>query len=147
LRSITVRQALSRVLIAGKNDSQIFWGALIGAAFFVIIISHAVERYHAVGAIISATASMSLTAFYFLFLLRKSLAINLRSALLKPGLAVISTVVVFYALCFAGPVVSVLGAFAILLLICYGLKCLTPQDIIWLRDSFVWIRNKLSFIK
>lgn len=143
----TVRQALSGVLIAGKNDSQIFWGALIGAAFFVIIISDAVERYHAVGAIISATASMSLTAFYFLFLLRKRLAIDLRSALLKPGGAVVSTVVVFYALCFAGPIVSVLGAFAILLLICYGLKCLTLQDIIWLRDSFVWIRKKLSFMK
>jgi hypothetical protein len=90
---------------------------------------------------------MSLTAFYFLFLLRKSLVIDLRSALLKPGLAVVSIVVVFYALCFAGPIVSVLGAFAILLLICYWLKCLAPQEIIWLRDYFVWIRMKLSFIK
>ena len=143
----TVRQALAGVLIAGKKDSQIFRGALLGAAFFVIIISGAVERYHAVGAIISATASMSLTAFYFLFLLRKSLAIDLRSALLKPGLAVVSAVVVFYALCFAGPIVSILGAFAILLLICYWLKCLTPQEIILLRDSLAWIRKYLSFMK
>jgi len=142
----TVRQALTSILMAGKKDSQIFFGALIGAAFFVITISEAVGRYKALGAIISAAGAMSLTTFYFIFLLRKYIAIDLRSAVLKPLLAVISTVVVFYALCFAGTVISLLGAFAILSLICYLFKCITPQDIIWLKESFVWMRGKVPFL-
>jgi O-antigen/teichoic acid export membrane protein len=143
----TVRQALTSVLVAGKKDLQIFLGALIGAGTFALIISAAVIRYSAVGAIISAAAAMSLTALYFMILLRNDIALDLRSALLKPGLAVFSAVLVFYAISFAGPIVSFCGAFAILLLICYYLKCLTLQEIIWLRNSFVWIREKMSSLK
>jgi O-antigen/teichoic acid export membrane protein len=140
-------QALVGVLLAGRQDSQILFGALIGAVFFVITISEALLRYNAVGAIMSATAAMSLTTFYFIFLLRKLIVIDLRFALLKPALAALPAVVVFYALSFAGPVISVLGAFAVMFLICYYFKYLTPQEIIWLKDSFVWIRKNLSFIK
>ncbi len=143
----TICQVLFSVLLAWKKDFQIFFGALIGAAFFVIIIFEAVGRYKAVGAIISAAGAMCLTTFYFIFLLRKYMAIDLFSALLKPGLAVVSTVVVFYSLSFAGPIVAVGGAFVFLFVICYWFECLTPQEIIWLRNSFVWIRRKVSFLK
>jgi O-antigen/teichoic acid export membrane protein len=140
----TVRSALSGILMAEKKDSQIFWGVLMGAAFFVITISEAVTQCNAAGAIISALAAMSLTAFYFIFVLRQSMAIDLRSALMKPGGAVVATVVVFYALSFAGPLVSLLGAFAILFFICYWFKCLTLQEIIWLKNSF-WLSKKNLF--
>jgi O-antigen/teichoic acid export membrane protein len=143
----TMRQVLNSVLQAGKKDLQIFLGSLLGAIAFALTISVAAIRYNAVGAIISAAAAMSLTALYFMFLLRNYIAIDLRSALLKPGVAVVSAALVFYAMRFAGPVVSVLGSFAILLLICYWFKCLTLQEIIWLRNFFVWIRRKVSSLK
>ena len=143
----TVRQALSGVLLAHKKDFQILVGALIAAGTFVIIISEAVLRYKAAGAILSTAVAMSLTTFYFMFLLRRYIAIDLHSVILKPLLVVVPTVVVFYALNFSGPIFSLLGAFAIMFLICYFIKYLTPQEIIWLKNSFVWIRKKLSFIK
>jgi O-antigen/teichoic acid export membrane protein len=133
----TAGQALSGVLVAGKKDTQFLLGALLGAIFFVITISEAVWKYSAAGAIISAAAAMSLTVFSFIFLLRRDMVIDMRLALLKPGLAAVSAIVVFYAFRFAGPIVSAGGSFVILLIMCYGLKCLTSQEIAWLRHSFL----------
>ena len=63
--------------------------------------------------------------------------IDMRLALLKPGLAAVSAIVVFYAFRFAGPIVSAGGSFVILLIMCYGLKCLASREIAWLRHSFL----------
>ena len=135
----TARQALTGVLVAGKKDFKIFLGAFLGAVFFVTIISEAVWKYNAVGAIISSAAAMSLTVFCFIFLLRRDMAIDMRLALLKPGLAAVSAIVVFYVFSFVGPIVSIGGSLVVLSAMCYWLKCLTSQDITWLRHSFSWI--------
>ena len=140
----TMRQTLTSVLIAGKKDSQVFWGALLGSIFFVLTIFPSVDRYNAAGAIVSAAGAMSLTTFYFMLLLRKHASIDLMSAFVKPVLCAACSVMMFYALCFAGKAVATVGSFAIMFLLCYWLKCLTPQEIIWLRHPFVWIGRKVS---
>jgi hypothetical protein len=95
-------------------------------------------KYNTVDTIVSAAATMSLTVFYFIFLLRRDMAIDMHFALLKPGLAAVSAIVVFYAFCFAGPIISVGVSLLALFAMCYWLKCLTSQDIIWLKHSFSW---------
>jgi O-antigen/teichoic acid export membrane protein len=139
-----IRQALFGVLLAGRQDSQIFRGSLIGAVFFAVTVTEAVLRYDALGSIISATAAMSLTTFYFVFVLNRRAKIDFRSSLIKPGLAVLSTVVTFYLLHFAGPLISFSGSFAVMLIVCYFLSCLTSQDVIWLKHSVRWIGEKIS---
>jgi O-antigen/teichoic acid export membrane protein len=141
---LAVRQALSGVLMARKKDLRMLLGTLIGALLFVVTIQKAVEHFGALGAILSAIAAMTLTTAYFLCVLRKWIQIDLRFALLKPGLAVVAAVATFYALFFAGPVIAVAGAFAILFLMCYWLKCITSQDVIWLKNALVWIKGKVS---
>ncbi|MDI6741580.1 MAG: oligosaccharide flippase family protein [Smithella sp.] len=144
---LAVRQSLSGVLIARKKDLRMLWGTLIGALLFVVTIQKAVEHFGALGAILSAIAAMTLTTAYFMFVLRQWIRIDLRFALLKPGLAVSTAVATFYALFFAGPVIAVAGAFAILFLMCYWLKCITSQDVVWLKNALVWIKGKVSLNK
>lgn len=143
----TARQVLTSVLMAWKKDLHMFWGTLLGVIAFAITIPEAVSQYSAAGAIISSGLAMSVTAFYFMFALRHDLAISWRSALLKPGLAVVLSVVVFYALRFTGPIAAWGASFAILLLICYYFKYLTSRELRWLRESFRWMRRKLPFFK
>ena len=130
--------------MAREKDSRMLWGTLIGALLFVVTIQGAVEHFGALGAILSAIAAMTLTTAYFMFVLRKCIRIDLRFALLKPGLAVSTTVATFYALFFTGPVIAVAGAFAILFLMCYWLTCVTHQDVVWFKSALVWLRGNFS---
>lgn len=141
---LAVRQSLSGVLMAREKDSRMLWGTLIGALLFVVTIQGAVEHFGALGAILSAIAAMTLTTAYFMFVLRKCIRIDLSFALLKPGLAVSTTVATFYALFFTGPVIAVAGAFAILFLMCYWLTCVTHQDVVWFKSALVWLRGNFS---
>jgi hypothetical protein len=140
-------QALTRVLLAGKRDAQVLLGASIGAGFFVLTLSEAVKRYDALGAVWCAAAAMFLTTACLILALRKSLQLDLRLSLVRPGVAVLSATGVFFTLGFAGPGLAMLGAFVVLLMVGYWLECLTPQDQIWLRQACGWIAHKRSSIQ
>lgn len=143
----TIRHALTGVLQAARQDAHLLVGALIGALFFAAAIFEAVIRYGALGSIVCSAAATALTVIYFLFALNRRIKVDFRSSIIKPGLAVFSSVVALFLLNFTGPVISIMGAFAILILICYWLKCLTPQDIRWLKESLIWIKGKVPYLK
>ena len=140
-------QVFVGALMARKLDFQILFCALTGAAFFSLTISKAVLWYDAVGAIWSAAIAMSLTTLCLIFLLHARLTLDLRAALLKPGLTALSAIGVFYALHTVGPGVSLLGSFVTLAVGCYLFACLPPQDMAWFGQSFKWVIKKLSFVK
>ena len=90
---------------------------------------------------------MSVTTLCMAFLLHKRLALDLRSSLIKPALAAGSAAAVYYILHFAGPLISLGGAFVTLSILCYLLSCLSAQDLIWLRQAFRWVAEKMSSVK
>ena len=133
---LAANHAMTGILIAGKQDRRVLLCAAMGAVFFLLVISKAVLTYNAVGAIWTATAAMTLTSICLITSVHKRMTLDLRSSLIKPGLALLLSMVTFYILCFAGPFLALAGAFVTLFVGCYLLKCLTPQDVIWLRHSF-----------
>jgi O-antigen/teichoic acid export membrane protein len=135
--------ALTRVLMARKFDSQALFCTLIGAVFFSLTISQAVIRYDAAGAIWSAGGGMIFTTLLLIVVLHRHLAMDLRTSLIKPGLAAFLAIGAFYALHAVGPALSCLGAFVILAVGCRLNVCLTPQDLIWFGQTFRWAAKKL----
>lgn len=136
--------ALTGILIAGKQDGRVLLCASMGAGFFLLIISKAVSLYNAVGAIWAATAAMSLTTICLIIAVQKRTILDLRSSLMKPGLVVLLSMITFYILYFIGPMIAFVGALMTLLTTSYGLRCLTPQEMIWLRQAFRWVGKKIS---
>lgn len=144
---LAANHTMTGILIAGKQDRRVLLCASIGAVFFLLVISKAVLMYNAVGAIWTATAAMTLTSICLITAVHKRMTLDLRSSVIKPGIVLLLSIVTFYVLYFAGPVLALTGSFVILFAGCYLLKCLTPQDMIWLRHSFRWVVKKMSSIK
>ena len=133
---LAANHAMTGILIACKQDGRVLLCAAMGALFFLLVISKAVLIYNAVGAIWTATAAMTLTSLCLITAVHKHMTLDLRSSVIKPGFALLLSMVTFYSLCFTGPVLALAGSFVTLSAGCYLLKCITPQDIIWLRHSF-----------
>lgn len=133
---LAANHAMTGILIAGKQDGRVLLCASMGAIFFLLVISKAVLTYNAVGAIWTAVAAMTLTSICLITAAHKRMKIDLRSSVIKPALALLLTMVTFYILRFTGPVLALTGSLVTLSVGCYLLKCLTPQDMIWLRHSF-----------
>jgi hypothetical protein len=74
-------------------------------------------------------------------------ALDLHTALIKPGLTVLPAIGVFYALHTIGSALSLLGAVVTLSVGCCLFASLTPQDLIWFRQSFRWVIKKMSSVK
>jgi O-antigen/teichoic acid export membrane protein len=140
-------QTLTGVLIAGKQDRSVLFCSLMGALFFLLIISKAVWMYYAVGAIWAATAAMSMTTVCLIIAVHKQMKLDLCSSLIKPGLAFLLSTVTYYVLCFISPVTALVGAFITMLAISYWFQCLTPQDKAWCRQLYGWIVGKISSAK
>jgi len=138
----TIRLIMTGVLQAGRQDVHLFIGGSAGALFFALTISSSIATYEALGSILCATAATLLTAVYFLLAIKKRIKIDWMSSLLKPGLASASSVFVFFLLYSTGPYIACLAAFAILLLICYSIKCLTVEDMALLKSFISWMRAK-----
>jgi len=132
------------ILMARKLDFQALFCASLGAVLFSLTISELVLRFGAFGAICSAGIGMMMTTTGLILVLRNRRAMNLRASLIRPGLTVLAAVVVYYALHAFGPALSLLGAFFTLALGGYLFKCLTPQDMIWLRHSLGSFTHKKS---
>lgn len=132
---LAANHAMSGILIAGKQDRRVLLCASMGTVFFLLVISKAVLMYNAVGAIWTAAAAMTLTSICLITVVHKRMTIDLFSSVVKPGMVLLLTMVTFYILCFSGPEVALACAFVTLSVGCYLLKCLTPQDIIWLKHS------------
>ncbi len=133
---LAANHAMSGILIAGKQDSRVLLCASMGALFFLLVISKAVLMYNAVGAIWTAAAAMTLTSICLITVVHKRMRIDLLSSVIKPGLTLLLTMVTFHILHCTGPEVALAGAFVALFVGCALLKCLTSQDMIWLRHSF-----------
>jgi O-antigen/teichoic acid export membrane protein len=135
--------ALTRVMMAGRFDYQTLVAAAIGAIFFSLAIRVAILRYEAMGALWCAGVSMALPTLYLTIFLHRNLAIDLQSSLIRPSLAVLSAVGLFYVLNPFGVIVSFIGSLSIFAIGCYMLTCLTPQDIMWFGQIYRWFADKL----